>query len=355
MESLTSLGSLSDLRLRSGVDMRPTLLRVLTDLYVQKLTHTPDEERHYTELALRLLDAVDVTTRAAVATRLVRHLSPPRRIIERLAADLPDVAAALRGRPLPQPPAPIRQAALTTDTKPQRQPAPVKESAPLGEPPVVRDAAAESPELAAASQRAPAEMALTAIAPDVAGELNELFFTASAQERRLILLNLEVVAPLPAGSVRIARGAGIGQCLESLALTRNRDDFAQQLAHSLGIPRVQALRIAADELGEPIVTAAKALHMPRDAVYRILLFVNTTVGHSVERVHALAALYDEMTVQAAEHMVAIWQALQWQERSLSQHRPLLWNDEARARARSATAAVRRALSTQRAAERRDVS
>ena len=57
------------------------------------------------------------------------------------------------------------------------------------------------------------------------------------------------------------------------------------------------------------MTAAKALDMPRDVVYRILLFVNTTVGHSVERVHALATLYDEMTAQAAEHMVAIWQAL----------------------------------------------
>ena len=66
------------------------------------------------------------------------------------------------------------------------------------------------------------------------------------------------------------------------------------LAHSLHIPRAQARRIAGDDLGEPIVTAAKALTMPRDVVYRILLFVNTTVGHSVERVHALAALYDEM-------------------------------------------------------------
>ncbi len=52
---------------------------------------------------------------------------------------------------------------------------------------------------------------------------------------------------------------------------------------------MQARRIAADDLGEPIVTAAKALDMPRDVVYRILLFVNTTVGHSVERVHALAS------------------------------------------------------------------
>ena len=85
--SLSSLDNLTHLGLRSGVDMRPTLLRVLTDLYVQKLTHTPDEERHYTELALRLLDAVDVATRAAVAGRLARHLSPPLRVIQQLAGD----------------------------------------------------------------------------------------------------------------------------------------------------------------------------------------------------------------------------------------------------------------------------
>ena len=41
--SLSSLDNLTHLGLRRGVDMRPTLLRVLTDLYVQKLTHTPDE------------------------------------------------------------------------------------------------------------------------------------------------------------------------------------------------------------------------------------------------------------------------------------------------------------------------
>jgi len=53
--TLSSLNGLADIGLRSGVDMRPTLIRVLTDLYVQKLTHTADEERHYTELALRAL------------------------------------------------------------------------------------------------------------------------------------------------------------------------------------------------------------------------------------------------------------------------------------------------------------
>src|SRR5271155_4439331 len=100
MDSLSNLDNLTGLGLRRGVDMRPTLLRVLTDLYVQKLTHTPDEQRHYTELALRLLDAVDVATRASVASRLARHLSPPLRGIQQLAADLPEVAAPVRAHPI---------------------------------------------------------------------------------------------------------------------------------------------------------------------------------------------------------------------------------------------------------------
>jgi uncharacterized protein (DUF2336 family) len=332
MESLASLENLTVLGLRGGVDMRPTLLRVLTDLYVQKLTHTPDEERHFTELALRLIEAVDVSTRAAVAARLARHLSPPLRVIQCLAADLPDVAAALRSHSLLQHAAPV----------PEPAPPVV---------PVTEEPAADEPE----REGSPLEAAPAMIGSDIANELNELFFAANAHERRLILLNLEVVAPIPAGRVGVTRDAAAGQQLETAALARNREDFAQHLAHSLHIPRAQARRIVNDDLGEPIVTAAKALTMPRDVVYRRLLFVNPTVGHSVERVHALAVLYDEMPLQAAEHMVAIWQALHKEERAVPRHQPLLWNDEARVRARTATATVRRAPSTQRANERRDAS
>ena len=42
------LEGLDSLARRDGVDIRPTLVRVLTDLYVQKPTHTSEEERHYT-------------------------------------------------------------------------------------------------------------------------------------------------------------------------------------------------------------------------------------------------------------------------------------------------------------------
>ena len=106
--SLAGLDSLADLGLRSGVDMRPTLLRILTDLYVQKFRHTSEEERHYTELALRLLDAVDVGTRAAVAGKLAHHLSPPLAVLQHLSRDVAEVAEPLRAHPLLHPPAPAQ-------------------------------------------------------------------------------------------------------------------------------------------------------------------------------------------------------------------------------------------------------
>jgi uncharacterized protein (DUF2336 family) len=349
-----SLENLTHFGLRAGVDMRPTLIRVLTDLYVQKLTHTADEERHYTELALRLLDAVDVASRAAVAERLAHHLSPPVRVIERLAADRPEVAAAVRSHPVLQrkqrkeETGELAAAAMAV--------ADVAETVAEVIEAVAEAAAADFPQVGERDDAIhPAADTRGTIAADVASELNELFFAANAGERRLILLNLEIVAPSPAGRAELAHDAAVGQRLETLALTRNREDFAQQLALALQIPRAQARRIVSDELGEPIVTAAKALNTPRDVVYRILLFVNTTIGHSVERVHALAALYDEMTVQAAEHMVAIWQSLRNNEHAVVAHRPVHWNDEAHAHARTATATASRAPAAQRPSQRRDVS
>ena len=78
-----------------GIDIRPTLLRVLTDQYLQASVHTADEERQFTELTLRLLDEMEIATRAAVAQRLAPHASAPRPIILQLARDVLDVAEAV--------------------------------------------------------------------------------------------------------------------------------------------------------------------------------------------------------------------------------------------------------------------
>src|ERR1700757_5384373 len=69
---------------REGVDIRPTLLRVLTDLYVQASAHSSDEARQFIELTSRLIDQVDDATRAAVRARLAIYPDAPLEILYKL-------------------------------------------------------------------------------------------------------------------------------------------------------------------------------------------------------------------------------------------------------------------------------
>src|ERR1700744_5568831 len=81
---------------REGVDIRPTLLRVLTDLYVQASSHSADEARQFVELTSRLIDQVDDATRAAVRARLAIYPLTPIEIMRQLA-----IKPANPGRALP--------------------------------------------------------------------------------------------------------------------------------------------------------------------------------------------------------------------------------------------------------------
>src|SRR5215470_3286069 len=90
---------------REGVDIRPTLLRVLTDLYVQASKHTTDEERQFIELTSRLIDEVDDATRAAVRARLAVYPGTPAETLRKLGLRPahPDQPVPL-ARAIPSPP-----------------------------------------------------------------------------------------------------------------------------------------------------------------------------------------------------------------------------------------------------------
>ncbi len=274
------LDSLVDLACRDGVDIRPTLLRVITDLYVQVPTHTAEEETQYVELALGLIGAVDEQTRAAAATRLSGYPRAPRAVLERLSA--PSVQ-------------------------------------PVVAPPLVPDAV-----------RAPGAPAAPPSPSARTHELTELFFSASAEERRLILVHLDVVAE-PGPQRWAAPAEAVIRRLENTALERNVIEFARMLERGLSVSRELALRIVHDPSGEGIVVAAKSLGMKADVLQRILLFLNPAIGQSVERVFELSQLFDDITWSAAEHMVAIWR--EKGERLRPRHAPVLWDDE-RSNARS---------------------
>ncbi len=307
--SFASVEGLLDLDRHEGIDMRPTLLRVLTDLYLQKRTHPPEDERYYTELALRLIDATDVTARAALAARLAPYPAAPRAVITRLARDVIEVAEPI----LQQSPC-LTPADLKAIVE-ERGPAYAAIIATRGRPAVPIE------------DDNPVRIDTSASPESEASELCELFYAAGAPERRLILINLDYAPVAPLQPPSPLQRADIWR-LESAALQHNSEAVVRELERALGVSRNQARRIVQDELGEPIVVAAKAMSLPADVLQRMLLFINPRVGQSVDRVYELATLYGEISVDAARRLIAIWREADQAAHRQLRHEALAWRGAA---------------------------
>jgi hypothetical protein len=303
-----NLDGLVGLAQNDGVDIRPTLLRVLTDLYVQKPKHSPEEERHYTELALRLIAAVDVGLRATVAARLARHAGAPLPVIGTLARDVLEVA-----RPVLQHAPGLTQHELLDIAQ---EFGPAYAAVIATRPEFVSSSAASAP---LPEPEPPIRYA------HPAEELSELFFAANADERRLILLNLDFAPLPPALPIAPAVAREANHRLEIAALQRDAEGFAEVIERTLSISRAHARRLSDDASGEPVVAAAKVLNMPAAMLQRVLLFQNPAIGQSVSRVYELSALYDEITVAAVLRLLAIWHETN-PKHARPSHEPYHWHD-----------------------------
>jgi hypothetical protein len=287
---------------REGVDIRPTLLRVLTDLYVQASTHSDDEVRQFVELTSRLIDQVDDATRAAVRARLAIYPGTPPAILKQLGLRPPGSA--------------------------QRAPVVV-------ELPAQPSAAAPVKPLSEAQLRMASNLSMQ---PKDAAEISDMFFGASARERALILYNL-AETPLR-GSARIpaARAARAIQTLEMAAFAADIENFTLELGEALILPARIAAQVVNDPGGEPLACAAKALDMPGAVFQRVLLFLNPAFGSSVNNVYRLSRLYDRLSERSALIMLAAWRGSTMAV-TRAKYRPGLYDDE-RNRARPASAQPR---------------
>ncbi len=303
---------------RKQVDIRPTLLRVLTDQYLHSPVHSADDVQHYSELAIRLFDETSIATRAAVAMRLAPHACAPREVMLRLAHDVIEVAE----------PVLLHSPCLTPEDcetigrergfeharilSMRVQPAAAAKTAPaMPAPPTARNI----PAAMAAAADSPHNTDDRAAAADSAAiELHELFFAADSPERRLILLNLDYATWPPGAPPAALQRADIWR-IETAALRHNSNTVTRELERALGISHRLSCRVVDDELGEPIVVAAKAMTLPADVLQRIVLFLNPRVGQSVDRVYELSRLYGEISVDAARRMVAIMRAADTTERA----------------------------------------
>jgi hypothetical protein len=295
---------------REGVDIRPTLLRVLTDLYVQARAHSTEEARQFVELTSRLIDQVDDATRAAVRARLAIYPGTPVEIARKLG--------------------------LKPVTDDMRMPMPAEIPAPT---PI------ESP-LAGTSGTAPNEIerrlaSNLSMQPADAAEISDMFFRANAGERALILHNL-LETPLRASArVPAPRAKRAIETLEMAAFASDIENFTLEVGEALILPARVAAQIVSDPGGEPLACAAKALEMPSAAFQRVLMFLNPEFGCSVNNVYRLSRLYDHLSERSALIMLAAWRGSTLAV-TRAKYRPTLYDDE-RHRARSAPGQTRPAV------------
>jgi hypothetical protein len=293
---------------REGVDIRPTLLRVLTDLYVQASKHSADEARQFVELTSRLIDQVDDATRAAVRARLAIYPATPVEILRQLGLKpaQADQVVPLAAEMIPSPPSTPSPAA----------------SRPLSE----------------AEKRMASNLAMQ---PQDAAQVCELFFRANASERASILYSL-AETPLKA-SPRIpqARAARAIEALQMAAWVADVESFTLELGETLILPARVAVQVVSDLSGEPLACAMKALSMPSMLFEHVLLFLNAEIGTSVNSVYRLSRLYDRLSERSALVMLAAWRGSTMAV-TRAKYRSALYDDE-RQRARPAPAQPRPAV------------
>jgi Uncharacterised protein conserved in bacteria (DUF2336) len=287
---------------REGVDIRPTLLRVLTDLYVQAPAHSADEERQFVELTSRLIDQVDDATRAAVRARLAIYPATPAEIMDKLG-----LRRSHPGQLLP-----VAAAIATT---------------PAGAPP----------------ERTPTEAQLRmasslSMRPNDAAEVSDMFFAASSSERALILHNISETPLKASARIPAARAARAIQTLEMAAFAEDKESFAIEIGEALILPTRIAEQVVNDPGREPLACAARALDMPSAAFQRVLMFLDPEFGSSVHNVYRLSRLYDRLSERSALVMLAAWRGSTMAV-TRAKYRSSLYDDE-RHHARATTSQTR---------------
>jgi hypothetical protein len=302
LPSLPGFDGLITLSRREGVDIRPTLLRVLTDLYVQANAHSGDEARQFVELTSRLIDEVDDATRAAVRARLAVYPGTPVEVARKLGLKpaSPDQRVPLA------PEIPAISSAAT----------PVKPSSEV--------------QLRIASN--------LSMQPTDAAEISDMFFHASAGGRVLILHDLHDSQLRASARIPAARAARAIETLEMAAFAADIENFTLELGDALILPSRVAAQVVSDPGGEPLACAAKALDMPSAVFQRVLLFLNPEFGSSVNYVYRLSRLYDILSERSALIMLAAWRGSTLAA-ARAKYRSSLYDDE-RHRVRSVSPQTR---------------
>jgi hypothetical protein len=335
------LDALAAMARDEGLDMKPVLLRVLTDLFVATQAHSLDEVAQFRDIAGLLCEQVDQDTAAIVACKLAEYPHTPPGVGQALVRRGDDASRIVLADAIWLPRSVARLHAISGE---RMMAAAVAARADLDEDIMeillsrddalydvtiaanltIKLPAAVLEELLARGRREAAVARALLFRPDLTGaDRAVLFIHADRAERTKIIDEAENLASL-AGTARRRRQAPVDLIvtLETAAMVGDHDAFASLLALGLGVSTEAAQGLIAERTGEPLALAYVALGIPDDAATRLFMFRDPQVGHSSERVYALTHLVREVSGGAAERIVSAILGSELPLRAPAAHQPI---------------------------------
>jgi uncharacterized protein (DUF2336 family) len=301
-------------------DMKPVMMRALTDLFTSRPHHTAEEIAQFEEFGARLLDKVDAGTLAIVARKLAPYPLTPQPIIENLlerggsaAATTLELAPQIERRRLI---AAVAQGCVDSAVAVARR-ADIDDE--------IVTALCERPDIE--SLRALAENVAVTLAPTETRRLLARARDDAALARAMLRRNIpgRDAAPLflhadkamRAEILRCARAAGLGAigCVgdESLSPTlaeieryaRDQDwsRFAFRLAMALALRIEDVRRVMGDASGEALAVALAAIGAPPSMAARVFMCREPAIAHSYPSVLELSGLVGSLTATEARDLL----------------------------------------------------
>jgi uncharacterized protein (DUF2336 family) len=304
-----------------GIDTRPVLARVLTDLFVARSFHTREELAQFEALIEPLIAVIDPLAAIAVARKLAPHPETPRTVIEALLRRNDEAAyQALRDT--------TTLDARTLDILAERGSRFVGVA--IASRSTLADATARI--LAARDETVidlalarrvdhelPSDVASSLIArarrnPDLArlilawpklrfSQACSLFLDAEPQERLAMAAEATRRAFLTRARPSAFLRADIDAAIREL-VGADRHRLAAALVAWLGLPRDEAATIVADSTGEALILGLRACGARPESIVTLLLRRGVHLSRSVERIFALAHLARETSATGAATIIS---------------------------------------------------
>ena len=315
------LQGLADLGQRSDLEMRPILLRVLTDLFVSRESHPREDIRRYEEIALGLIGKTDEATRAILAGKLARSGATPRSLIDFFLKEGGANAAEFlrcsnridRARLLALAGAGDVEAARAIATRTDLDAALVAALVERPEPEIARTLAAnaaaplDANALASLARRGRRDPELGRL---ICGRVSDpvlltpLFRWASPSQRAAIILSArrDRLANLERAPRYTIEQIDTRE-LERAAVLGDRPLLHALVARALQIGLAEASDLVDDERGEPMALILSALRVPPEIAARVFMSLAPPIAHSHERVRALCALVVDVSPRVARDLL----------------------------------------------------